>query len=144
MKPLVVFGDARAAGLDVLRAGLAGRPEQYAQGVTYGARPPVDRSPERPQLPFVLVALDVDLPQYPVNSRSTVRVTVWHRTSQDAVDLAQLCQGLLCVHSGPVIRGVRPLTGPVPAVDPLTAIDLATFTVAANVRPQVVAPKPEE
>ncbi|MFF4779411.1 hypothetical protein ACFY05_42010 [Microtetraspora fusca] len=135
MKPLATFGDARAAAIDILREGLTDRSEPYAQGASFGRRPPVDRSPERPRLPFVLVALDADVPQYPVNSRATVRITVWHRTSEDAYDLAQLCQGLLCVHSGPVIRNVRPLTGPIPAVDPLSGTDLATFTVAANVRP---------
>ncbi|MGI5493821.1 hypothetical protein [Microtetraspora malaysiensis] len=135
MKPLVVFGDAREAAIDVLREGLTDRSEPYAQGVSFGRRPPVDRSPERPRLPFVLVTLDADVPQYPVNARVTARITVWHRTSEDAYDLAQLSQGLLCVHSGPVIRNVRPLTGPIPAADPLTGTDLATFTVAANVRP---------
>ena len=52
-----------------------------------------------------------------------------------AWDLAVLCQGLWLVHSGPVIRGMRPGTGPLPARDTETGIDLTTFTVLANVKP---------
>jgi hypothetical protein len=47
-----------------------------------------------------------------------------------------LCQALLMVHSGPVIRGVRPATGPIPAVDDVSGVDLSTLTVIANVKPQ--------
>ncbi|WP_251054067.1 hypothetical protein [Streptomyces sp. ISL-66] len=67
-------------------------------------------------------------------------MTVWHKDADQAHDLAMLCQGLLLVHSGPVIRGVRPGTGPIAALDPDSEVDLSTFTVLANVRPTVVAP----
>ncbi|MFF9568500.1 hypothetical protein [Streptomyces sp. NPDC014685] len=136
MKSLTGFGDVQAAGAGVLRGALVGRPEPHAAGVMVGTQVPGDRSPETPSLPYVLVRKDVDLPHPSMaNSRCTLRVTVWHKDADQAHDLAMLCQGLLLVHSGDVIRGVRPGTGPIPTRDPATAIDLSTFTVLANVRP---------
>ncbi|MFE3657277.1 hypothetical protein [Streptomyces sp. NPDC059165] len=139
MKPLVVFGDVQSSGAEVLRAALAGRPEPHAAGVAVGTRVPGDRSPETPLLPYVMVRKDGDLPHPSMaNARCTLRVTVWHEDADQAHDLAMLCQGLLLVHSGPVIRGVRPGTGPLSAVDDASNVDLSTFTVLANVKPTVL------
>ncbi|MGY4902569.1 hypothetical protein [Streptomyces sp. 900116325] len=136
MKPLVVFADAQAAAADALRAALAGRSEPYSADAAVGTRVPGDRAPETPHLPYVLVRKDADMPHSSMaNSRATIRVTVWHESADDAHDLAMLCQGLLLVHSGPVIRGVRPATGPIAAVDPDSGTDLSTFTVLANIKP---------
>lgn len=136
MKPLVVFGDAQAAAAGALRATLASRPEPYADGVTVGTRVPDARSPETPHLPYVMVRTDADLPHSSMaNSRCTLRVTVWHKDADQAHDLAMLCQGLLLMHSGPVIRGVRAGTGPLAATDPDSGVDLSTLTVLANVKP---------
>lgn len=139
MKPLVVFGDSQAAGAEVLRTALSGRAEPFADGVTVATLVPSVRSPEDPLLPFVLVRKDTDAPHPSmVNARVTLRCTVWHTDADQAHDLAMLCQGLLLVHSGSVIRGVRPGTGPLPAVDDVSGVDLSTFTVLANVRPTVL------
>lgn len=136
MKRLTGFGDVQAAGAAVLREALAGRPEPHAAGVTVGTQVPGDRTPEAPHLPYVLVRLDSNLPHPSMaNARCTLRGTVWHADADQAWDLAVLCHGLWLVHSGDVIRGVRPGTGPLPARDPATGIDLSTFTVLANVRP---------
>lgn len=141
MKPLVTFGDVQAAGASVLRAALTGRLEPYVDGVAVGTRVPGDRSPEIPHLPYVMVRKDSDFPHSSMaNARCTLRVTVWHEDADQAHDLAMLCQGLLLVHSGPIIRGVRPATGPIAAVDEgaeraASGIDLSTFTVLANVKP---------
>ncbi|MFE5853540.1 hypothetical protein ACFQ61_10050 [Streptomyces sp. NPDC056500] len=136
MKTLSGFPDVQAAGAGVLREALAVRPEPHAAGVMVGTRVPGDRSPETLHLPYVLVRKDSDLPHPSMaNSRCTLRCTVWHIDEDQAHDLAMLCQGLWLVHSGPIIRGTRPATGPIPAIDPATSIDLATFTVIANVRP---------
>lgn len=136
MKPLVAFGDVQSAAATVLRAALASRSEPYADGATVGTRVPGDRSPETPSLPYVLVRKDSDQPHNSMaNSRCTIRVTVWHEDADQAHDLAMLCQGLLLVHSGSVIRGTRPGTGPLAATDPPSGIDLSTFTVLANVKP---------
>lgn len=139
MKPLVIFGDVQSSGAEVLRGALAGRPEPHAAGVTVGTRVPGDRSPETPRLPYVLVRKDTDSPHPSMaNSRCTLRVTVWHEDPDQAHDLAMLCQGLLLVHSGAIIRGCRPATGPLPATDPDSGVDLSTFTVLANVKPQPI------
>ncbi|WP_241539678.1 hypothetical protein [Streptomyces sp. M41(2017)] len=136
-KTLTVFGDAQSAGAAVLRTALAGRAEEFAAGATIGTKVPTDRSPELSKLPYVMVRKDSDNPHSSMaNSRVTLRVTVWHADADQAHDLAMLCQGLLIVHSGPVIRGVRPGTGPLPAVDDPSGVDLSTFTVLANVKPQ--------
>jgi len=145
VKPLVVFGDVQAASAGILRTALTGRVEAFADGVTVGTRVPGDRSPEVPHLPYVMVRKDGDLPHSSMaNSRCTLRVTVWHEDADQAHDLAMLCQALLLVHSGPVVRGVRPGTGPIAAVDEgaeraASGIDLSTFTVLANVKPQVLS-----
>lgn len=145
MKALVVFGDVQAAGASVLRDALADRSEGYAADVTVGTRVPGDRSPESPHLPYVLVRKDADFPHPSMaNSRCTLRVTIWHYDPDQAHDLAMLCQGLLIIHSGDVIRGARPGTGPIPAVDTgldrsASGIDLSTFTVLVNVKPQPLA-----
>lgn len=141
MKPMVVFADVQAAGATVLRTALAARPEPYAASVEVGTRVPGDRSPDTPHLPYVLVRKDGDNPHPSMaNSRCTLRVTIWHEDADQAHDLAMLCQALLLVHSGPVIRGARPGTGPIAALDPDSDVDLATFTVLANVKPTVLAP----
>lgn len=139
VKALVVFPDAQAVGAEVLRTVLAARPEPFTDGATVGTRVPGDRTPETPHLPYVLVRKDADMPHSSMaNSRITLRVTVWHESADDAHDLAMLCQGLLLVHSGQVIRGVRPATGPLPAVDTDSGIDLSTFTVLANIKPMLL------
>lgn len=134
-----VFGDAASAGAAALSAALAGRLELFVQGVSVGTLVPGDRSPESPHLPYVMVAKDSDVPHSSMaNTRVTLRVTIWHKDRDQAHDLAQLCQGLLIVHCGPVIRGVRPGTGPLAAVDDTSGVDLSTFTVLANIRPVLI------
>lgn len=140
MKPLAVLPDTQSLGATVVRAALAGRTEDYAAGVTVGTRVPGERSPETPHLPYVLVRLDASLPHNSMaNARCTLRITVWHQDADQAHDLAQLCQGLLLVHNGTVLRSVRPATGPLPATDPDSGIDLSTFTLTVNVRPAVLS-----
>jgi hypothetical protein len=138
MKTLTVFDDAQAAGGTVLRTALAGRPEAFVQDVTVGTKVPKDRAPELEPPPYVMVRKDGDSPHPSMaNARVTLRVTVWHEDDDQAHDLAMLCQGLLIVHSGPVIRGVRPGTGPLPAVDDASGYPMSTFTVLANIKPRI-------
>ncbi|MFI5685904.1 hypothetical protein [Streptomyces sp. NPDC051636] len=137
VKPLTVFDDAQAAAAAVLRAALQGRAEPFTAGVTVGTRVPDSRAPETP-LRYVMVRKDSDTPHASMaNARVTLRVTCWHEDDDQAHDLAMLCQGLLIVHSGDIIRGVRPGTGPLPAVDDVSDALLSTFTVLANVRPRL-------
>jgi hypothetical protein len=139
-KPLTVFKDTQAAAAGLLRTALVGRPEPSAAGVTVGTRVPTVRSPEDPLLPFVLVRKDGDSPHSSMAmSRVLLRITVWHTDADQAHDLAMLCQGLLICHDGTVLSAVRPNGGPLPATDPDSGVDLSTFTVNANVRPDVLA-----
>lgn len=130
---VAIFPDVRAEVCTVLRAALAGRAEPYAAGVTVGARVPAGPDLDTDRLPFVLVAVD-GTPDtvYPVVARSTVRVTVWHIDDEQAHDLAQLAQGLLCAATGDRLASCVPLTGPLAAVDPDSGLDLASFTVRAS------------
>lgn len=140
MKPLSVFPDAQSNGATILRNALAGRSEPYADDAKVGTRVPGDRSPETPHLPYVMVRLDAAFSHGSMaNARCTLRVTIWHQDPDQAHDLAQLCQGLLIVHDGTLLRSVQPATGPIPATDPASGVDLSTFTVIANSRPTVLA-----
>ena len=137
--PLVAFGDALAAAVTVIRAGLAGRAEPYAAGARVVTRVPGDRTTEA-DLPLVLVADDGTFAvTYPADASATIRITVWHRSTGEAVDLAQLARGLLAVHTGPVLRSVIPRTGPDRATDDTTGIDLASCTVTVHVKPAALA-----
>ncbi|MFJ9740815.1 hypothetical protein [Streptomyces sp. NPDC101166] len=140
VKPLTVFPDVQARGAEILRTALNARSEPYTAGVKVGTRVPGDRSPETPHLPYVMVRLDASLPHGSMaNARCTLRVTVWHEDADQAHDLAQLCQGLLVCHDGTLLRSIRPATGPLPATDPNSEVDLSTFIVTANARPNVLA-----
>lgn len=135
---VAIFGDAQAEAAAVLRAALADRTEPYAAGVTIGGRVPTGRTIDVP-MPYVLVRCD-GTPEtvYPIVARATVRVTAWHHDDDQAFDLAQLCHGLLCAHTGAVIAGCAPLTGPIRGTDPDSGTDLATFTVRANVTGRLI------
>jgi hypothetical protein len=137
VKPLTVFDDAQSAGAAGLRPPRAGRGAGFTAGVTVGTKVPTSRAPEE-VFRHVMVRKDTDVPHSSMaNARVTLRVTCWHEDDDQAHDLAMLCQGLLLVHSGPVIRGVRPGTGPLSAVDDVSGAPLSTFTVLANVRPRL-------
>jgi hypothetical protein len=137
VKTLTVFDDAQAAAATVLRTALTGRSEPFATNVTVGTKVPTTRVPEE-VFRYVMVRKDTDVPHSSMaNSRVTLRVTCWHEDDDQAHDLAMLCQGLLIVHSGTVIRGVRPGTGPLAALDDVSGAPLSTFTVLANVRPRL-------
>lgn len=137
MKTLTVFDDAQSAAAGVLRTALAGRSEAFATSAQVGTKVPTTRVPEA-VFRYVMIRKDTDVPHSSMaNARVTLRVTVWHEDDDQAHDLAMLCQGLLIVHSGPVIRGVRPGTGPLAAIDDVSGAPISTFTVLANVRPRL-------
>jgi len=134
-KPLVLYGDAQASAADYLRVALAGRPEPYTDGVTVGTRIPASRDLDTPALPYVMVVQDG-----PGQVRGlaltvvTLRSTTWASNEDVAYDLAQMCHGLLLLHSGTVIRSTLPLLSVYPAVDPDTGEPIASFSITANLR----------
>lgn len=136
MKAAVLFPDPAAAAVNLIRPALAGRPESYAAGATVGTRVPDARSPEDPNLPLVLIAVDGATPAPSrLNSQVLLRISVWHADSDQAYDLAELVAALLHTAGGPVIRSTRPGTGPVPGIDPDSGVALATLTLTANIAP---------
>lgn len=135
--PLVHFGDPGAAICDLLREQLADRDELFAAGATVSTRIPHDRTPENPRDPYVLVRVDgTPRVQWPVHVRCVVGITAWHRNAESAHDLLALCLALLATHSGPVLRNIRPLTGPIGLIDAETGRRAATGSIAANLRAQ--------
>lgn len=70
-----------------------------------------------------------------VMQRHTMRVTVWAETTTAAKAAAARLQANLHAHpGGEGITAIKPLTGTLPAKDPDTGAELASFTVAAVVR----------
>ncbi|MFV0315447.1 MAG: hypothetical protein ACK5O2_00600 [Microthrixaceae bacterium] len=70
-----------------------------------------------------------------VMQRHTVRVTVWADQPTTAKLSAARLQGHLHAHpGGDGITAIKPLTGSLPARDPDTGAELASFTVAVVVR----------
>lgn len=137
MKPLVGFADPEVATKDLLKRLLPSRPEPCATGAAVGLSLPAEWDPRSPTVaPFVQVAWDGTPLQLSVARQfATVRVTVWHRNTTNAKNLAGLCQALLLAdHTGGDITGYAFLTGPQPATDPDNDADIASFTVRAVVR----------
>lgn len=134
MSVLVTYPDVQAAGITLLSDALAGRTEPYAQNVTVRSYSPYDSG----DVPVVQVTKDSDSTTYPIISRSTLRITVWHESAADAHDLGSLCQGLLLAHDGSTIEATQSLTGPIPGVDRDLGLDYSTFTVAATMHATVV------
>jgi hypothetical protein len=74
-------------------------------------------------------------PPHRLTSQALIRVTAWASSTSQAKDLALDAEARLCAHDGTgVISTIRPATGVLPARDPDTGAELATFTVSMTVR----------
>lgn len=130
----VVFPDPMLAAVTYLRTALAARSETVADGALVGTRLPTDG-----QLPYVSVRLQGASLDYRIAETASLRVTVWHTSEARALALAQLCRALLLAHPGDSdVRNYSPGTGPFPAADPDNGDALASFTVAARMRPTTI------
>lgn len=129
MSLAAVYPDVLAAGITALAGRLAARDEGYAAGARVRSHAPGNDA----DVPLVQLGKDSDAVTYPIVSRATLRVSVWHRDAGSAHDLALLCQALLLSDAGPTIEAAQSLTGPIPGRDEQTGLDFATFTVAATV-----------
>jgi hypothetical protein len=133
--PAIVFPDAVAEALPIVRRALSGRREAYAAGATVSSKfPPADDA--KRALPWVRVSVDGTARSQLVNGRATVRVAVWHTDASRANALARLLEALLLASPGGGIRSFAPNTGPLDAEDPDTAEPLSAFTLAARLRPE--------
>lgn len=130
MKPAVTYPDPERATVDLLAALVA----PHAPEATVGVGVPPNWAPSSP--PHFEVAWDgTPTSMHPVAEVATVRIVVRARTTTDAKRLAQLARGLLLAHDGHgPIRQIRPGIGVLPARDPATQAELASFTVLATVR----------
>jgi hypothetical protein len=131
VKPLVTFPDVMLSTVTYLRPALAARTEAFAEGVTIGTVFPRDG-----EIPFVMVRQDGQSIAQRIDASATVRVSVWHTSEARALALAGLCQALLLAHPGDdEVRLFSPIGGPFPAADPDNGNPLASFSVAARLRP---------
>lgn len=137
MALVLTWTNAAAAAVTALRDVLPGRGEDYAQNAAVVARVPTDRTITSGD-PLVMARLDDSSVDTRVNQRAVVRLTCWHATEFEAMQLAGLCQGLLVAHSGPDIRTCEYVSGPVAGVDPQNDQPLATSVVAAYMRAEAV------
>lgn len=92
--------------------------------------------------PHLQVACDGTPSQvHPIVAHHTVRVVAWAASPTEAKALAALAQGLLLgVGAQQPIAALLPLTGLLPARDPDTRAELASFTVRATTRSQAIPP----
>lgn len=119
---LVTYPDVEQAAKDHLKTDLAD------EDCTVGIGLPTTWTTAND--PHVQVACDGtpgDL--HPIAQQSTIRVTVWAKSTSEAKRLANLAHGYL------LARGAySKLTGLLPAPDPDHKAELASFTVRATVR----------
>lgn len=136
VSPVVVWPNAAAAAAGLLRTELPNRTEDYAQNATVVAHVPDDRTTAS-ATPLVMCRPDGATVDAGVDQRAVVRITCWHATEYQALQLAGLCQGLLAAHTGPDLRSVTIDAGPTPGVDPYNNQPLATCVVAAHTSPRI-------
>lgn len=134
-KPLAAAPDAERVTVDYLTTAMAARGETCTVGVVI---PTVAWTPTTTS--HVQVALDgTPVVQYPVMESATVRVTAWAGTTTEAKRLLRLSLALLLAHpGGSGVGSVRPLTGCLPATDPVTKAQLASGSVRMNLRMSVL------
>lgn len=135
MADLIRYPDAAAECARVLRIHLGARSEIYAQGSLVRTRVPSELSLSSPELPVVVCQVTAAVEPSVVNQRTSLQVTAWHVTDDEAHDLAQLCLGLVRASPGPLLRAVRPLAGVITGRDPDNAVPIAWFTIRAQVAP---------
>lgn len=128
-RPLVDFPDPMLATLAVLRAA--------GTAATFGTKTP-DAFPAGsiPAPPYAMVAVDASSLRTLVAETVTLRVSVWGTDDVSGYALARHLRATLLAYAGDaLVRSYAALTGPVPTHDPDDGKPLATFTVAARLRP---------
>ena len=129
--PVVEYGDAERIIVDHL-AGLLDPDD-----CTVGVGVPHDWTPA--SLPHVQVQLD-GTPSlvHPIVARATVRIVARAGTTTAAKRLADQAHGVLLGTPPPAgVASIQAMTGLLPARDPETRAELASFTVRVNLRGRV-------
>lgn len=108
-------------------------PAYLPAGATIGVGVPASWKPASPI--HVEVAWDgTPTMTHPIVANATVRIVVRAASTSTAKTYAALTEGVLCAGDWPDTFSVQPLTGVLPARDPDTHAELASFTVRVNVR----------
>jgi len=131
VKLIVTFGDAERLIVDHLSPLLPAA----TVGVGVPSARPVPAGEVLPSDHLQVVWDGTPIVEYPVLARATVRLVAWAQTTSDAKALADTAQALLLGTPAPVgVASIRPITGIVPARDPDSRAELASFTVQVNLR----------
>lgn len=126
----VTYGDVERLVVDHLATVLAGR---LPAGATIGVGVPSGWVPASP-LHVQVVWDGTPTRTHPIVINATVRVVVRAASTTLAKQYALLIEGLLLAGGWPDSFSVQPLTGVLPAGDPDTNAQLASFTVRVTVR----------
>jgi hypothetical protein len=126
-KVAVTFPDVERAVIDYLTPLFTGR-------ATVGIKLPAGWTTA--STPHLVVRSDgTPTMRYPVMARPTVRITSWSSSATTAKNLAREAQGHLCAHPGDDrIKGVRALTGELPAFNPDHQAEQAAVTCRVVLR----------
>lgn len=116
--------DVERQTIDTLKVLLAG------EDVTIGVGVPDDWKPT--SKPHVQVVWDGTQRRTQVSGQAVIRVVCRAGSPTEAKRLARLAEGRLCGHVGEPVY--RPLIGVLPARDPQTQAEYASFSVGATVR----------
>lgn len=131
-----VFPDPMLAVVEILRDSLGASVRPEAEGATVGTRVPFASDGYTPDLPYLLVRSEGARVDSRVVERVTIRVAVWHRSEALGLALAQLARAYLVSYPGDSnVRGIAPLTGPLPTSDPESGSPLCYFTLSVRTRP---------
>lgn len=77
------------------------------------------------------------VPAHRIVATGLIRVTAWAHSTSDAKSLALDADARLCAHDGTgAISAIRPGSGLLPARDPDSGAELASFTCRVTVRTQ--------
>ncbi len=135
-RPVVLAPDAELVAVDVLRSGLAVRPESYVAGAKVGTRMPAATAPGR----YLLVRRVGGTMAGLVFDEPRLDVLVWHEDDAGRVRLANLARAVLLAAPGSTPLGVavyrvEEFAGPANLPDPLNETRTVTlFTVAIRLR----------
>lgn len=134
---VIVWSNAAAAAVTMLRAQLPGRSEPFTRDARVVAHVPDGRTITSSR-PLVMCRPDGAEVTRRLDQRAVVRITCWHATEFEAMQLTALAQGMVIAHTGPEILSAEYVSGPVPGIDPNGKQPLATAVVACHMRPNAV------
>lgn len=101
-------------------------------GASVGAGLPDSWKPGRPA--HVGIFDDSGTIRWPIETRPTMRITVWASGRDEAVRIAGRCLGLVLTHRIPGVASVLPSTSIIDDRDPHNSGIMASFTVRTRMR----------